>query len=128
MRLTRLCVGLLAIVVIGAASGNQATQPQTQAASPLFALLFTTGPGWNAALPPAEQRFFQEHSANLRRLREAGIIVTGGRFGEYGLMLVRAPTLDSANALLRPDSSLRAGTFKVAVNRWSTVYDGAVSR
>ncbi|HSA57588.1 MAG TPA: hypothetical protein VLE53_17880 [Gemmatimonadaceae bacterium] len=104
------------------------TRPPHQPAPSVFALLFTTGPGWDSSRPPAQQAHFGAHSANLSRLRQAGIIVAGGRFGAYGLILVRAPGRDSVNALLRPDSSLVAGTFKVEVAPWSTVYEGTITR
>jgi hypothetical protein len=93
-----------------------------------MALLFTVGPGWDTTKSPGSQRHFAAHSANLSRLRSAGLIVAGGRFGAYGLILVRAPNRDSAAALLRPDSSLAAGTFRVDIQPWSTIYDGAITR
>ena len=99
-----------------------------QAAPGTVALVFATGPGWDTSKTPAAQLQFGSHSANLRRLREAGLIVAGGRFGAYGLILVRAPSIDSARAMLVPDSSLVVGTFKVEVNRWSTIYEGTIAR
>jgi hypothetical protein len=111
-------------VLLAGCSGAAAQQP----APTLFALMFSTGTGWDTAKPPQDQAGFGAHSRNLRRLRDAGIIVTGGRFGEYGLMIVAAPTSDSARALLAPDSSLAAKTFNVQVTRWSTVYPGTLSR
>ena len=99
-----------------------------QATPGTVALVFTTGPGWDTTKTPAAQAQFGSHSANLRRLRDAGLIVAGGRFGAYGLVLVRAPGVDSARAMLAPDSSLVVGTFKVEVNRWSTIYEGTITR
>lgn len=99
-----------------------------QAAPGTVALVFTMGPGWDTSRTPNAQAHFDSHSANLRRLREAGLIVAGGRFGAYGLILVRAPSVDSARAMLVPDSSLVAGTFKVEVNRWATIYEGTITR
>lgn len=92
------------------------------------ALMFTTGPGWDTTKSPGNQAHFATHSANLQRLRQAGVIVAGGRFGQYGLILVRAPNVDSARAMLRPDSSIAVGTFAVQVARWATIYEGSVTR
>lgn len=114
---------LLAVVITGALVG---AAPQD--APGTMALVFTTGPGWDAKVSPGAQRHFGNHSANLRRLREAGVIVAGGRFGAYGLILVRAPSRDSALAMLAPDSSIAVGTFKVEVEPWLTIYEGAITR
>lgn len=104
------------------------TRGRPQAAPAVFALLFTTGPAWDPAKSPGQQTHFATHSANLSRLREHGTIVAGGRFGAYGLILVRANSRDSVTALLAPDSSLAAGTFKVEIAPWSTVYEGTLTR
>ena len=105
---------------------NRSTTAAQQPAPAEFALLFTTGPAWDASKQPGQQQHFSGHSANLRRLREGGILITGGRFGPYGLMIVRAPTQDSVMRLLAPDSTISAGVFKVQVERWRTVYSGAL--
>lgn len=102
--------------------------PRAQSVERTMALVFTTGDAWDASRPPIAQAQFASHSANLRRLREAGAIVAGGRFGPYGLILVRAPTVDSARAMLAADSSLVVGTFKVEVSPWSTIYEGTITR
>jgi hypothetical protein len=110
---------LLAGLLIGA-------RPHSQDRT--IALVFTTGSSWEGAKAPNAQAQFGSHSANLRRLKDAGVIVAGGRFGAYGLILVRAPTADSARAMLVPDSSLVVGTFKVEVSPWSTIYEGTITR
>ena len=106
-------------------ANGRATSAQ-QPAPTEFALLFTTGSAWDMSKQPAQQPHFAGHSANLRRLREGGILITGGRFGPYGLMIVRAPTQDSVMRLLAPDSTIAAGVFKVQVERWRTVYSGTL--
>lgn len=115
-----------ALLVLAERQGR--ASPVQEPSPTLYALLITTGPGWDTTRSASQQRFFGEHSRNLRRLRDAGIIVTGGRFGPYGLMVVQAPNADSARALLAPDSSIAAGTFNVGVSRWSTVYEGTLRR
>jgi hypothetical protein len=112
-----------AILVAGLLSGASPQAPERT-----IALVFTTGPGWDASKPPNAQAHFGTHSTNLRRLRESGVIVAGGRFGAYGLILVRAPSVDSARAMLAGDSSVVVGTFKVEVSPWSTIYEGSITR
>jgi uncharacterized protein YciI len=110
------------IFFAGIALGRVDQEPQ------LFVMMYTTGPAWDPALPPARQRHFDQHSANLTRLREDGRLVMGGRFGQWGLILVRADDQASAQALFAPDSSLASGTFRGELQRWSTIYEGSVTR
>jgi len=135
---------LIATVLLGVACGGGAHQPSRSTPGPTaaasrdpaaeppvaqtYAFLFTTGSNWDMSKPPQNQQGFAAHSRNLRRLRDAGIIIAGGRFGGYGLMIVEAPSEDSARAMLAPDSSLAARTFNVEVTRWATVYPGQLAR
>jgi uncharacterized protein YciI len=107
--------------------------PQEPAAPPpppekLFAVLFRTGPAWDKAKPPNEQAFFKEHSANLAELRKAGRIVTGGRYADVGLVVVKAASLEAAKALLAGDPTIGAGVFEAQVHPWATLFEGCVSR
>jgi len=107
--------------------GPPAAAP-TAVKEPLFAILFRTGPAWDSAKQPQEQAHFKEHSANLAALRKAGKIVTGGRYADVGLVVVRAADKDAAQALLAGDPSLAAGLFRAEVHPWMTLYEGCVSR
>lgn len=91
-----------------------------------FVMLYTPGPAWDAALPPNQQRHFEEHSANLARLRRDSVIVAGGRFGPWGLIIVHADDEAAARALFASDPALASGTFDGEVYEWTTIYDGVV--
>jgi hypothetical protein len=119
----RLLILPVALAVAGLLVG---ASPQSQDRT--IALLFTTGPGWDTSRPFNAQAQSGSRSSNLRRLKEAGLIVAGGRYGPYGLVLVRAPSVDSARAMLVPDSSVAVGTFTVDVLPWSTIFEGTISR
>lgn len=119
-------IALATLILLATASPTGATA--TTLVDPPFAITITTGPSWDTARPTAEQKHFATHSANLRRMKDAGVIVAGGRFGEFGLIIVRAPSADSAAAMMKPDSSMAVGTFRFKVDRWSTIYEGTISR
>ena len=91
----------------------------------LFAVHFTTGPAWDATKPPNEQPLFKEHSANLNRMRQAGLLVLGGRYGEFGLILVRAPDEAAVQAQLAQDPSLAVGLFKAQVSEFRPFMHGS---
>lgn len=136
--------GVLALAGLAAASGARASagaqaSPGAQAPvapqvasgaqpapapDPVFAVTFRTGPGWDPAKPPAEQLHFAEHSRNLRQLRADGQILLGGRFGEVGLVLLRAKSEDEARGLVERDPAIQAGTFKAEIHRWSPFMGG----
>lgn len=75
-----------------------------------------------------EQKHFADHSKNINTLRTEGRLVLGGRFGEWGLILISAADEAEARALIDRDPSVGAGVFKAEVNAWSTFAEGCVER
>ena len=62
-------------------SAQGASAPEAvQAELPLFAIEVKVGPKWDQNKPAQEQPFFKEHSLNLRRMRESGVLVMGARY------------------------------------------------
>ena len=112
----------LALVTLACASAP-APSP---AASRLYAAVVRTGPSWDPAKAPGAQLHFKEHSANIRRLGAEGKLALGGRFGDLGLLVVRAGSEAEARALFDADPSVAAGTFRVEVNEWRTFAPGCV--
>ena len=94
----------------------------------LFAVVFRSGPAWDKAVPPGQQKHFKEHSQNLARLRSEGRMKLGGRFGEWGLVLIEARDLAEARAQIDRDASVAAGVFAADVHPWSTFAPGCVER
>jgi uncharacterized protein YciI len=89
------------------------TAPTTP--SPLFVVHFETGPSWNKSLAPSDQPGFREHSANLNRLRKEGTIVFGARYGDLGMIFLKADTLDAAKVLMEADPGVRSGIFSYRI-------------
>ena len=94
----------------------------------IYAVTIRTGPAWDQAKPPGEQAHFRTHSQNLFKLRQEGRIVLGGRYGDVGLILVRAANEAEARAMFAAGSSLTRGVFRAEFQVWRTIFDGAVSR
>jgi uncharacterized protein YciI len=104
-----------------------ASAPAPAAAAPrLFAIEIRVGPEWDAAKPPGEQAFFREHSANLRRLRDAGNLVLGARYGEVGLVVLSATSLEDARAMMDADPAMQAGVFAYEAHAFNVFYSGTV--
>lgn len=93
----------------------------------LFAVQIKVGPGWDPSIAPNEQKFFKEHSANLRALRDAGHIVMGARYSDIGLLVVSALSAEAVTALMQEDPSIAAGTFVFEVHPMLVFYPGTVA-
>jgi hypothetical protein len=119
----------LAIVVLGFAmftgiSAGMAVAQSTATEPQLFAVEITVGPRWDQARPPQDQRFFKEHSANLRRMREAGVLVAGARYSDKGLLVVSAASMAEVRDQMAQDPSIGAGTFVYEVHSLNVFYPG----
>jgi hypothetical protein len=91
-----------------------------------FAVTLTTGPAWLADRAPNDQPHMRLHSQNLGRLRAEGRAVLGGRYGAFGLVLIRAPDSAAVAQMFAPDSAVQTGVFSIRIDRWRTFYDGCV--
>lgn len=108
-----------------AAAPASAPPPSTEK---LFAVEIRTGPAWQADKPPQQQTHFREHSAYLARLRAEGRIVFGARYGEKGLIVLRAPSLEAARGTVDEDVAMRSGLFTYELNEMRVFYGGTLSR
>lgn len=112
MRKRAAAVTWLAVFTLVLAAGAIAAEPSP---SSLFVVHFEIGPSWKKSLAPSDQPTFREHSANLKRLRDEGTIVFGARYGDLGMIFVRADTLDAAKALIDADAGVRSGLFSYRI-------------
>ncbi len=89
---------------------------------PLFIVHFETGTNWNKSLAPSEQPKFKEHSANLNHLRTDGVIKFGARYSEFGVIILKSKSLETATALLKEDPGVQAGIFIFKIKRLNVFY------
>lgn len=126
----KLLVAVGSIVLASCAHDNSVQSASVASAvesvEKLFAVEIKIGPNWDSAKPPNEQEFFSEHSANLKRLREAGHIVLGARYSDIGLIIFSARSAEEVRALMSQDPSMKAGTFKYEVHLLNVFYPGLV--
>ncbi len=104
----------------------ESPNPVAQDTLPLFAVQIRTGARWDAAKPPQEQRHFRDHSANLKRLRDAGHLVAGARYSEVGLVILTAESEAQARAMMDQDPSFEAGIFRYEVHPFDVFYSGSL--
>lgn len=94
---------------------------------PLYAIEIRTGPSWDSAKRPQDQAFFREHSAHLKRLRDEGRLLVGARYGDKGLLVLRAASEEDAHALVKADPSMQAGTFAYTLAELRVFYGGSLA-
>lgn len=118
-------------VTVAAWAGPAHAQTSAGASAPvpqirLYAVEIRTGPNWDQAKPAHEQAKFREHSANLKKLRDAGHIVIGARYSDKGLLVFSAHAAADVKAMMDQDPSIAAGTFTYDVHDFNVFYPGAV--
>jgi hypothetical protein len=111
---------------LGAARADSPPQSLAIDSLPLFAVEIRVGPKWDSSKAPQEQALFREHSANLKRLRDAGHLIMGARYSDIGLIILAADSVASARAMIDADPSIAAGTFTYSVHPFSVFYSGNV--
>lgn len=114
--MTRMYLLVLCISLSLSATANDKTP------MPLFVVHFETGAHWNEALQPAEQTDFREHSLNLNRLRQDGIILFGARYGDYGMIVIKANSIALAKAMIDDDPGVKSGIFNFKIEPLNVFY------
>lgn len=124
-------VAAFSTIVLASCAIENAVQPANDASvaetgQKLFAVEIRTGPNWDSSKPPGEQKFFSEHSANLKHLRDTGRIAMGARYSDIGLIIFSGRSADEIRTLMSQDPSMAAGTFKYEVYPLNVFYPGLV--
>lgn len=90
----------------------------------LYIVTYTIGPSWDGSKKPNEQTYFKEHSANLSKWRKEGIIQLGARYADKGMIILKAPSLVAAKALVLKDEGVVNKLFEADVQKFSVFYQG----
>lgn len=115
------CVALVGLsVVVNAQTPN--------ALDSLFIVTYSVGSAWDANKPPNEQLYFKEHSANLSRLRKAGVIKAGARFADKGMIVITATSLATAKEFILNDIAVIHKLFNADVQKLNVFYEGCLER
>ncbi|HEY6437837.1 MAG TPA: hypothetical protein VIY47_14700 [Ignavibacteriaceae bacterium] len=113
---------LVAIGLIGTCAFAQTTTDS------LYIVTYTTGPAWDKTKVPNEQPYFTDHSANLGKLRKEGVITAGARYGEKGIIFIKASSLQAAREIILADQAVVNKLFNADVQKLNVFYDGCIER
>jgi uncharacterized protein len=80
-----------------------------------------------ARLTPAQMAIFQQHGANLQKLRDAGVLVTAGRILKdpahaHAIAIFTAENETAAREILAADPAVKAGLMKAIVEPLDLVF------
>ena len=118
-------VGVLAAVLVVALAGSgvdvarAAEEGPWSAEETIYVIVLSPGPQWKMGRPLSEQGL-GPHAAYMKRLLDEGRLYAGGPLSdtEGGLVLVRAPDLAAAQAIVAEDPAVTGGLFTGEVHVW----------
>jgi len=99
-----------------------------QESEKLFAMIYSKGEAWNENISTSEQAYFEEHGMHLQNLRKLNKIVIGGRYSDFGFMLLKASNITEAESITKQDISVENGTFKVELFEFEPFYSGCIDK
>lgn len=106
----------------------QQSTAQQEGTSQLFIVHFSLGPVWDHTMQPHEQQYYKEHSANLKRLREEGMLVIGARYADKGMLLLKAENEEAARSEIAKDPAVKNGIFTAEIHLFSPFYYGCIEQ
>ena len=82
-----------------------------------FLIEFELGPGVDIThLSPPQQAIFQQHGAQLMKLRDEGVVIVGGHTDNVqhmrAVLIVKAKDAAAARAVAAADPAVKAGLLK----------------
>lgn len=92
----------------------------------LYAMIYSKGTQWNEKVSTSEQAYFNEHSLHLQNLRKLKKILIGGKYSDFGFMILKAENIKEAELITKQDSSVIKGTFKVELFEFQPFYNGCI--
>jgi hypothetical protein len=100
----------------------------TEAPVPLqtFMVEYRTGASWDAAKPAHEQKYFADHSAHLKRLRDEGRILLGARYADKGMLIMQASSAEELRKLISEDAAISNRLFVFELHPFQVFYGGCV--
>jgi hypothetical protein len=122
MKLPFMTLALIASPMFANAQNQQAPTDS------LFIVTYTTGPAWQTSKSPGEQLHFKEHSANLGAWRNEGFITFGARYGDRGIIFVKAPSGARVRERIFSDPAVAQGLFHAAIEPLKPFYYGCIEK
>lgn len=113
----------LSIVVIYFFTGKLTAQNDS---THYFVVLYTVGESWDTTMQFHQQKYFNEHSNFLSKLRKEKTIVAGGRYADTGMIILKAANEKTAYLIMDSDISVVNKIFKFELHPLDVFYAGCL--
>lgn len=113
---------VLAVLLLALAAGSAMAQTPAPAGV-VYVISYRTGPSWKPGKPMSEQAI-GPHGAYMRRLFDEGRMLAAGPTLDVdgGVVLLRAASLDEAQAMMAADPAVTSGLFVGEVRAWRPAF------
>ncbi len=91
-----------------------------------FIVLYTLGENWDTTKQAHEQLYFSDHSSHLSGLRKTKQIDIGGRYGDTGMILLKAKDEAEAQNLVKKDIAIQNKIFTAKIFSFNPFYTGCI--
>ena len=107
---------------------SSTTAQETKPADSLYIVTYTTGSLWDHTKKVNEQPYFKDHSANLSKLRTEGVITAGARYGDKGIIFIKAQSMLAAREFVLSDPAVINKLFMADIQKVFVYYDGCIEK
>lgn len=116
----------LSIITLLFCANKLSAQKNANDSTKFFVVLYTTGEAWDTTKQFYDQAYFEEHSNFLSKLRKQKTIVTGGRYSDKGMIIIKAQNEKTALFIMDGDVSVKNKTFKFELFELDVFYEGCI--
>jgi hypothetical protein len=113
----------IAVCIVSLTAAQEIKPPDS-----LYIVTYTTSSLWDTSKQVYEQPYFKDHSANLGKLRKEGVITAGARYGDKGIIFIKAKSMVAARDLILTDPAVVNKLFAADIQKVSVFYDGCIEK
>lgn len=118
----------LLLVTIVACMTTVAKSQEVKPVDSLYIVTYTIGSLWDKAKQAYEQPYFNDHSATLGKLRKEGVITAGARYGDKGVIFIKAKSMLAARECILTDLAVVNKLFTADIQKASVFYEGCIEK
>ncbi|KAA3632834.1 MAG: hypothetical protein DWP97_10315 [Calditrichaeota bacterium] len=122
MKFLYFCITLISLPLMIHGETKKTTPPIAK--SKLFSVELSLGKYWDTTKEAYLQTGFQEHVANMKKLRTEGKLIIGARYGDLGMLIIKADSIAEVFTIMQNDPMVADSLFNADIQQFNTFYDG----
>lgn len=112
------------IILLTVASAQEPGKPKVK--KQYIAAHFSRGVYWDTTKAPGAQPHFGDHGRNLKRLKDAGTIAFGARYGEFGMVVFKTDSEAEVRSMFATDSLVLKDILRMNLTPFHPFYYGCI--